>query len=112
MSGSEFMAVHSAYRQSAERLIEATEALLPVGSLIEIKMGNAVIDGEVVSSGTGSWWYHPDQFSFRNLKTGKFRHSTARYALESCELVILQRGSGAVNSDATQRVPTEEDGAS
>lgn len=61
------------YKQAAEELIAATKEEFPMGLRLVIRLGNAIVDGEVTGY-SDSWWNDPGTVYIKNLRTGKTRH--------------------------------------
>lgn len=94
MNVKDFLAVYDAHCASGRALNRATAEILPVGTEVMLKMGNAIVDGEIIATSDNPL-YRPDGFSLRNLKTGKVRRSTAHFAFKYCGMEIMSYAGGA-----------------
>jgi hypothetical protein len=63
---------NEAYRQAAEDLIDVAVEVFPVGTRVQVTLGNAVVRGLVNRHGN-TWWYDPGRFWIINEKTGTER---------------------------------------
>ena len=60
------------YQQSAEHLMETIRDEYPVGTIVNVTIGNATFDAEITRH-SSSWWNEPTEIYGRNLNTGKER---------------------------------------
>ncbi|HEV7405207.1 MAG TPA: hypothetical protein VGO11_19845 [Chthoniobacteraceae bacterium] len=72
-------AIAAAYKKSRK----ATEALMaevkrayPLGCLVQVKLGRAKIEAEVIGH-SDAWWYSPSEVRVRNRRTGTVRKFAA-----------------------------------
>ena len=64
--------VHNAHKATGLKLIEAVKAEYPVGTIIQAKLGKAVITATVTGY-CEYWFYEPGVLYVHNLKTGRSR---------------------------------------
>jgi hypothetical protein len=60
------------YEAAAKALVEAVKEEYPVGSIVNVTIGRATFDVEIVGY-SDCWWYYPEGLFGRNLFTGKLR---------------------------------------
>jgi hypothetical protein len=63
------------YEEAAKALVRAAERKYPVTSIIDVKLGNHIVKGEVMEH-RQCWWSSPGQFVIRNVKTDSLRKVT------------------------------------
>jgi hypothetical protein len=54
----------AAYKRAAENLINIIKKELPIGTIIQAKIGRAIVVGPV--TGYGWWWSNPGEIRFEN----------------------------------------------
>ncbi len=67
-----------AHERASKALVEATIRAYPVGTIIEVTLGNARVTGRVTGSG-GYWWYNPGTVTIVNLNTNSTRRFSATH---------------------------------
>ena len=76
--------IQERYARSSAQMredLEFTKELLPVGTVVRVQLGKALVDLQIVRHGCS--WSHPFEVSGVNLSTGKKRKFDAGYHLFS-----------------------------
>lgn len=60
------------HQKAAEALMAATRKAYPVGCIVLLRMGRALVEAEVTGH-ANSWWYSPDEVHVVNVHTKKAR---------------------------------------
>jgi len=69
------------YKAAAEHLMAVIRAEYPIGDVVDVELGNAIVTVEITRH-TDSWWHRPTEVTGVNIHTGKTRRFTPEQIVE------------------------------